>query len=176
MDEEQAMDEASTIRGEGKRRRSPGPARDGFLQADIAVSDICGAHGNSPSALLEILHDVAAHNGGIAESDVADIARALNLSRAEVYGTKSFYRDFNRSGVGQLLVEICLGEACRSCGAGELYEAVKPRLDAGGVVKVDPVYCLGNCALAPAIAVDGATYGRINDPEMVYLLAAGLEP
>lgn len=170
------MDEVSPVPGERSRHRSAGRERDGVFQADQAVSSICRAYENSPAALLEVLLDVAAHNGKISENDVAAIAQALNLSRAEVYGTKSFYRDFSRAGVDKRLVEICLGEACRSCGAGELYEAVKPRLDAGGVVKVDPVYCLGNCALAPAIAVDGATYGRINDPEMVYLLAAGLEP
>lgn len=170
------MDEASPVPGGGRQHRSAGWARGGALQTDKAVSSICRAYENSAAALLEVLHDVAARNGEISETALAVIARALNLSRAEVYGTKSFYRDFNRSGVGQRFVQICLGEACRSCGAGALYEAVKPRLDAAGIAKAGSVYCLGNCALAPAIAVDGVSYGRISGSEMVYLLAAGLEP
>ena len=77
---------------------------------------------------------------------------------------------------GRRVVEICLGEACRSCGSADLFKAVKPRLDEGAMAKVSAVYCLGNCALSPAIAVDGVTYGRIDDPAAVYRLVAGLEP
>ena len=150
--------------------------RGGDAELESMVRGACAAFGDSGSALIEILHDVAARYGEIPEAALPVIALSLNLSRAEVYGAKSFYRDFNRSAGGRRVVEICLGEACRSCGSADLFKAVKPRLDEGGMAQVSAVYCLGNCALSPAIAVDGVTYGRIDDPAAVYRLVAGLEP
>jgi formate dehydrogenase subunit gamma len=137
------------------------------------VRGICASYGNEASTLIEILHDVFAATGGISEVAMRSIADCLNLSRAEVYGVKSFYRDFARP-TDRILVEICLGEACRACGTGALYDSVKPVLDAGGLARVEPVYCLGNCALSPAVAVDGVIHGRIPDADKVLRLVGGV--
>ena len=161
-------------RNESQRTAHGDPGKDAELES--TVRGACAAYGDAPAALIEILHDVFARYGEIPEAALVVIAEALNLSRAEVYGAKSFYRDFNRLADDRRLVEICLGEACRSCGSAQLFEAVKSRLDDGDVAKISPVYCLGNCALSPAVSIDGVTYGRVDEPEALYLLVAGTEP
>lgn len=135
--------------------------------------DACSAVGNEPSALIEVLHEVYRQRGEIVEADLVAIADALNLSRAEVYGVKSFYRDLQQPRRDRTIVQICLGEACRACGAGELFKHVQPQLEAGGIAAAVPVYCLGNCALSPAVMVDDIVHGRA-DAESVFLLAAGV--
>ncbi len=47
-----------------------------------------------PDALLEILHDIQEHKGFVPQADLPVIAKALNLSRADVHGVMSFYHDF----------------------------------------------------------------------------------
>ncbi|MBK8085580.1 MAG: NAD(P)H-dependent oxidoreductase subunit E [Devosia sp.] len=127
----------------------------------------CALHGNRPTALLEVLHEIRARRGGIDESDLRAVAGALNLSRAEVYGVVSFYGDLRvPAGDPALEVRVCLAEACRSRGAAEL----AAELEQHGVV-VAPVYCLGNCALAPAVVQDGVVHGRADAASVLARIA-----
>lgn len=132
--------------------------------ADVAA--VCARHGNDPAALIEILHDLQEEAGFIDEAALPTIARALNLSRAEVHGVVSFYHDFRREPAGPIVVKLCRAEACQSVGALALIDAVCARrgIHLGGTsedgVTVEAVYCLGNCALAPAAMVNGKLVGR----------------
>ena len=98
------------------------------------------------------------------------IADALNLSRAEVHGVISFYHDFRSEPAGRHVVHVCRAESCQSVGAEALLAHACDRLgvevhgtSADGAVTLEPVYCLGNCALSPAIMVDHRDlYGRVS--------------
>ena len=136
------------------------------MAGDIAT--ICARHGNDPAALIEILHDLQEAVGHVPDAAAAGIAQALNLSRAEVHGVVSFYHDFRRTPAGTVIVKICRAEACQSMGALDLIERVCARhgialgeTSAHGVT-VEAVYCLGNCALAPAAMVGERLVGRVD--------------
>lgn len=135
-------------------------------RADAEATAICARYGNDPAALLEILHDIQDAAGFVAEADLPVIAGALNLSRAEVQGVVSFYHDYRRAPAGPVVVKLCRAEACQSMGALALIEAVCSArgIALGGTsedgVTIGPVYCLGNCALAPAAMVNGKLVGR----------------
>lgn len=116
---------------------------------------ICGTYDNHPEALIEILHDVQAARGAISRDDIRVIAIALNLSRAEVFGTLSFYDDFHMEPAPKGLAKLCRAEACQAVGADGLAAAC----DAKGIAH-EAVYCLGNCALGPAAMVEGRLIGR----------------
>ena len=45
---------------------------------------------------------------------------------------------------------------------------------ADGSITLEPIYCLGNCALSPAMLVDGELHGRVT-PERFNEIASGLE-
>jgi formate dehydrogenase subunit gamma len=121
-----------------------------------------------PGPLLEVLHEVQSLLGCIPAAAVAPIADGLNLSRAEVHGVISFYHYFRERPVGRHVVEICRAEACQSMQSEHLIAHAKRRLHldfhdttADGAVSLLPVYCLGNCACAPAIMIDGDLHGRV---------------
>ncbi len=127
----------------------------------------CALYGNRPSALLEVLHEIRARRGEITEADMRAVAGALNLSRAEVHGVQSFYPDLAPAPAG-VSIRVCLAEACRSRGAA----ALASDLEAQGV-RVVPVYCLGNCALGPAIEAGGAVHGRADLAMALTLVGRG---
>jgi formate dehydrogenase subunit gamma len=130
---------------------------------------ICEAHGNRPDELLEIFHAVQAEFGFVAEPTLPVIADALNLSRAEVYGALSFYHDFRQSPPGRHLVKICRAEACQAMHTEELCRHAEKQLGAAfgetsadGAFTLQAVYCLGNCALSPAMMIDGDLFGCVD--------------
>lgn len=133
---------------------------------------VCARHGNDPALLIEILHDVQAEAGAISDHDLRVIAQAINRSRAEVWGAMSFYHDFRRAPAGRVVVKICRAEACQSMGAMGLIETICARhgIDLGGTsadgVTIEPVYCLGNCALSPAALVNNRLIGRLDETRL----------
>jgi formate dehydrogenase subunit gamma len=129
---------------------------------------ICAAHGNKPDALLEILHDVQTQIGHVPETTLPVIAKALNLSRAEVYGVATFYHDFHLKPTGKHVIKLCRAEACQSMGARALQTMVETFLDVkmGGTtsdkwITLEATYCLGLCASAPAIMIDDKPVARV---------------
>ena len=109
------------------------------------------------------------------------IAKALNRSRAEVYGVVTFYHDFKRHPVGKHVVKICRAEACQSMGTDELCHHAERSLEnelggttADGTITIEQVFCLGNCALSPAVMVGEKLYGKV-DPKRFDEIIAGLE-
>ncbi|MDD5275983.1 MAG: formate dehydrogenase subunit gamma [Methylovulum sp.] len=133
------------------------------------VQDIITALKDKPGALLPILHGIQDAMGYIPPDSVPVIARALNLSRAEVHGVISFYHYFRETPPGKHTLHLCRAESCQAMGASELEAHVKAKLDidfhettADGQFSLEPVYCLGNCACSPAMQIGHDIYGRVS--------------
>lgn len=147
---------------------------------EVAALAVCARHGNKPDELLEIFHDLQDQLGYIPESTLPVIAKALNNSRAEVYGVLTFYHDFKRHPVGRHVIKICRAEACQSMGTDKLCQHAEKSLGvplggttADGSVTIEQVFCLGNCALSPAVMVGERLYGRV-DPKKFDAIVSGL--
>jgi len=81
------------------------------------VSEAIAAHRDQPGALLPLLHAVQDALGYVPSEAVPMIARALDLSRAEVHGVISYYHFFRSEPPGRQVVQVCRAEACQACGA-----------------------------------------------------------
>jgi formate dehydrogenase subunit gamma len=132
---------------------------------------IIAAHADREGAAMPILHAIQHEFGFIPRDAIPLIAAGLNLTRAEVHGIASFYHEFRHAPPGRHILHLCRAEACQSMGADRLHEAAQRRLGVGwhettadGAVSLEPVYCLGLCAVAPSGLLDGAPLGRL-DPE-----------
>lgn len=122
-----------------------------------------------PGAALPILHALQEAFGYIPAEAVPLVADALVLSRAEVVGILNFYHDFHQQPVGTHVLRVCRAEACQSMGCEALVTYLQERLGIGmgetapdGSITLETVYCLGNCALSPAILVDRRLFGRVS--------------
>jgi formate dehydrogenase subunit gamma len=149
--------------------------------ADIggAVERALAAHAHRPGALLPILHAIQHALGYVPREVVAPVAHALNISRAEVTGVISFYHDYRSTPPGRHIVKVCRAEACQSMGADALVAHAKQTLGVDfhqtrddGAVTLEPVFCLGNCALAPSITIDGCMHGRVTPQRFDSLVQA----
>lgn len=119
--------------------------------------------------LLPILHAMQHAFGHIPDAAHRPIAEALNITRAELHGVITFYHDFREKPAGRHVLKICRAEACQSVGGAAIADALLARLGldwrgatANGAVTIEPVYCLGLCACAPAAMVDDRVVGRVD--------------
>jgi formate dehydrogenase subunit gamma len=143
------------------------------------VRRLVAQHKDDRGALLPILHGLQHELGYVPKDAVPLLAKELNLSRADVHGVVTFYRDFRDAPAGAR-VRVCRGEACQAVGAEALAAHARARLGIGfgettggspRGANLDHVFCLGNCALGPSVEVNGTTYGRVDADRLDSLIA-----
>ena len=138
-----------------------------------AIERIAAEKRTLPGALLPVLHDIQEALGHIPPESVPLIARELNLSRAEIHGVISYYHHFRQTLPGRHLVRICCAEACQAVGGEALAEHARARME-GSDLTLEPVYCLGLCAIGPALQIDETTLHAHVTPEKFDALMAAL--
>jgi formate dehydrogenase subunit gamma len=96
-----------------------------------------------------------------------------------VYGVFTFYHDFRKQAAGKHVLKLCRAEACQAMGADRLAAAMSTSLGVGfgqtsddGAVTLEAVYCLGNCALAPAAMLDGRLIGKASEAGLLQAMSA----
>jgi formate dehydrogenase subunit gamma len=133
--------------------------------------------------LLPTLHAIQDTLGFIPPEAVPEIALSFNLSRAEVHGVLTFYHHFRSTPPARHVVQLCRAEACQSMGADALLQHAERALGcalhghtADGRFAIEPVYCLGQCATAPAMMVDDAVHARVSPARFDRIIAHVKEP
>ncbi len=147
-----------------------------------AVLDACTRLKALPGALLPILHAVQAALKFVPKDAVPLIARELNLSVADVHGVVTFYHYFLQERPGRHVVHLCRAEACQALGSVALEAHAKATLGVDfhgttrdGAITLEPVYCLGNCALGPSLMLDEQLHGRITPDRFDALMTQSRE-
>jgi formate dehydrogenase subunit gamma len=142
------------------------------------ISEIIDHCRRMEGPMLPILHKLQEEFGFIPEAAKQIIASALNLSRAEVHGVVTFYHDFRAQPAGRHVLKLCRAEACQSMGCEPLADRIKAKLGIDwhettpdGAVTLEPVFCLGLCAQAPAAMLDGEVYARLDEHCLTDMLA-----
>lgn len=133
------------------------------------VESVVASHSGQLGALLPVLHSIQEKLGHVPPQAVQMVAGAMNLSRAEVNGVMSFYHDFRSEPAGEHIIHLCRAEACQAMGARELEQHACKRLGinygettADGLITLEPVYCLGNCACSPSLRINDDLHARVS--------------
>ena len=134
-------------------------------RAALVVEEMKGLEG----PLLPILHRIQHEFGYVPDETLPVIAEALNISNAEIHGVVTFYHDYRNHPAGRHVLKICRAEACQAMGGEALAARIQQLLGIGfhetakdGSVTLEPIYCLGLCACAPAAMLDGEVIGRLD--------------
>jgi formate dehydrogenase subunit gamma len=155
-------------------------------QADALVA----RHARPGASLMAALHGIQHEVGYVPDPVIAPLGRALNLSRAEVYGVITYYPHFRRAPAAPVTIQLCRAEACQSVGGERLAEHIERRtgcrfadhrrpaahdaLVAPAQVALEPVYCLGQCALSPALTLNDRLHLKVTPDRFDALYAAAL--
>jgi formate dehydrogenase subunit gamma len=143
-----------------------------------APDELVRRHVKPGASLVAVLHAIQDEVGFVPPGALAPLARAMNLSRAEVYGVLTYYHHFRSTPPARVTVALCRAEACRSMGTEALAQHIEAhtgcRFDAkhGGKdgahagehrhdVELESVYCFGQCALSPAMTINGTLYAKM---------------
>ena len=141
------------------------------------TESICSDHARTDGALLIILNAVQDELGYIPKSAVPIIAKHQNLSRAEVHGVISFYHLYRDTPGGKHTVYVCCAEACQAMGARDLMQHASKHLGieahqttGDNEINLEPIYCLGNCACAPAVMINETLHARVSNEKFEQLI------
>ncbi|MFM0394171.1 NAD(P)H-dependent oxidoreductase subunit E [Paraburkholderia phytofirmans] len=146
----------------------------------IAPDQLVERHAQPGVSLLAVLHAIQNEVGYVPPAAVAPLARAMNLSRAEVHGVITYYHHFRTQPPAPVTVQLCRAEACRSMGTEALAQHIEAhtgcRFDGehqhGVAVELESVYCLGQCALSPALMLNGTLHARVSPQKFDAIFAA----
>jgi len=146
----------------------------------IAPEELVARHAQPGRSLLAVLHAIQDELGYVPPAAVPPLARTMNLSRAEVHGVITYYHQFRTQPAAPVTVQLCRAEACRSMGTEALAQHIEShtgcRFDAehkaGAAVELESVYCLGQCALSPAMMVNGTLHAKITPQKFDAIFAA----
>ena len=146
--------------------------------AAAKIREICHRYDGEPTPLMMILSDVQKEYGYI-PLDVQEIVSAeTGISVAEIYGVVTFYSFFSLQPKGKYIIGCCLGTACYVKGAQQVIDKFSELLGAeigktteDGLFTIDALRCIGACALAPAVTINGKIYPHVTVKDVEKIIA-----
>lgn len=117
---------------------------------------------------LAILQDIQRKYSYISEESMNCVAEYLSIPLSSVYSISTFYKALSLNKKGKYEIKVCSGTACHIRGSKNIIEEIKNILDINpgettkdGLFSIEVVNCLGACALAPVMVVNGTYYGNM---------------
>lgn len=128
---------------------------------------------SAPPNILKTLLALQKALGHVPVQAVPQIAHVLGVTEADVAGVLSFYPGLRTIPAARHMIRVCTGESCQANHCQKIVRALQEYLGPGGTgsvsagrFTVEKVYCVGNCALSPTVAVDHDVHGRVT-PEAI---------
>jgi NADH-quinone oxidoreductase subunit E len=129
-------------------------------------------------ALIMALHDLQDRHGHVPRAEALAVAEAMGVPLARIYEVLTFYHYFKLVPPGRVVISVCTGTACHLKGAPAIVDRLKADLGVApgestpdGMFHLQCVRCVGCCGLAPAIVVNGKTYGKVKPSDIPAILA-----
>ena len=132
------------------------------------VATIVERYGGDPGMLIPMMQDLQSEHGYLPRAELAELSRRLHAPLARIFSVATFYASFRLVPKGEHTIQLCLGTVCFLKGAGQISEALQREFELvpggtspDGKFTFCPVNCVGACALAPVMIVDGEYYGGL---------------
>ena len=142
------------------------------------IENIFKRHPANRGSLIPVLQDIQEDFGYLSEEAIEELAQLMGISANEIYGVATFYTQFRFSPPGRHRIQSCQGTACHVRGGQKIHNELEQRLGitAGqttedGQFDLERVACLGCCALAPVVAVDGKVYAQVTTKKVPSVLS-----
>lgn len=134
----------------------------------VDVGGIVDRYGGDPGMLIPMMQDVQAELGYLPQTELQQLSGRLTVPLSQIYSVASFYSSFRLMPKGDHTIQLCMGTVCFLKGADKISSAIQKEFDLvpGGTspdrkFTYAPVNCVGACALAPVMVVDGEYFGGL---------------
>jgi NADH-quinone oxidoreductase subunit E len=137
--------------------------------APSPAGEILARHSRERESLVPILQDLQDTQGYLGPEALAELAQAMGLSENEIYGVATFYTQFRFAPPAEHTIRVCQGTACHVRGSHQMLHDFEERLrikageqTADHRFELARVACVGCCALAPVVQVNGDVRARMS--------------
>lgn len=120
-------------------------------------------------SLVPILHQIQEHYGYLPEAVLRALSQKSGIPLVKIYSVATFYSSFSLKPKGRCRITVCSGTTCHVRGSARVIEEVSGLLGIGpdevtpdGEFSIETVNCLGCCAFAPVMVIDGRYHGHLN--------------
>jgi NADH:ubiquinone oxidoreductase subunit E len=144
-----------------------------------SVEAVIGRYGGGTGFLIPILQDLQREHGYLPLPELKELSRRMGLPLSRIYSVATFYKSLSLKPRGRHVVSVCTGTVCHLKGAGDLVEAIRGHLHltAGDTTtdrrfSIETVNCVGACALAPVLVIDGHYYAKARPGDVPKTLKA----
>ena len=144
------------------------------------IEQIVDRYEREVGMLIPMMQDIQAEHGYLPAEQLKSLAKSLNVPLSRLYAVATFYSSFRLTPRGAHEVTLCMGTVCYLKGAPRISEAIckEFRVEPGGTTRdrlfsFQAVNCVGACAVAPVMLVDGKYYESVT-PESALEVLRGL--
>ncbi|MCU4176018.1 NADH-quinone oxidoreductase subunit NuoE [Carboxylicivirga sp. N1Y90] len=137
------------------------------------VKGLAEQHGRNEESLLPILQGIVSQEQHISEDAMVEVARELNISAAQVYGTATFYSFLHTKPLGKFVIRVCKTITCMMHGKNQIIKELETvlKINLGetthdGKFTLLETNCLGQCHKGPAMLINDKPYTQLT-PEKV---------
>jgi NADH-quinone oxidoreductase subunit E len=148
------------------------------IEATSALAEILASYPPRRDNLIPVLQELQERHGYVSEDSVRALAVASGISENEIYGVATFYAQFRFQPPADHIIHVCEGTACHVRGGHQLMHDFEERLHikAGEMTPdhqfgLERVACVGCCALAPVVLVDGKVRAGMKPKQVRGLLS-----
>lgn len=148
-----------------------------MYQAGNLVKKLSDKHGRSRHSLMPILQGIVEKHNYLTDEVMVEVAKELQISAAEVYGTASFYTFLDTQPRGKYVIRICKTITCSMKGKGEIIQILEDMLKIKvGETTSDRQFslietnCIGWCHKAPALLINDTPYTELTPEKIVEII------
>ena len=141
------------------------------------IEQIVDLYDGEVGMLIPMMQDIQAECGYLSGDHLRCLARRIQVPLSRLYAVATFYSSFRLAPPAAHEVTLCVGTVCYLKGAGKISEAIckEFEVEPGGTAidrlfSFHPVNCVGACALAPVMLVDGKYYDGVTPESAVEIL------
>jgi NADH-quinone oxidoreductase subunit E len=150
-----------------------------MYQVGNLVKELSDKHGRARENLIPILQEIVSKHNYLTDEIMVEVARELDISAAEVYGTASFYTFLDTQERGKYVIRVCKTITCSMKGKIDIISTLEDILKIKvGETTADKQFslletnCIGWCHKAPAILINEMPYTELT-PEKVSEIIKG---
>ena len=150
------------------------------LQASAVkqITEIVYRYKDEKTPLMMILEDIQKEYGYIPLEVQELVSELTGVPVSEIYGVVTFYSFFSLTPKGKYVIGVCLGTACYVKGSQLVLDkfsellGIKPgETTADGLFTLDVLRCVGACAIAPAVSINGKVYPQVKVDNVSKIIA-----